>query len=154
MLCMEETDFSWKQSLTASLTEQQLSFASEEFILHQVLQCHCQAQQGHCWSSNAVNSDLIRVGLRPPSPFAQVTDQHSFILSGMKSALKIPPSNQPGITFAASERINFAPSLWSNTEPKNFLEPIVSDLCADSELYKRNMFSCILSFPSLLEAFA
>lgn len=35
--------------------------------------------------------------------------------------------------------------------PKNALEHIVSDLCSDSRLYKRNKFSfsCTLSFPSL-----
>lgn len=123
MLCMEETDFSWKQSLTASLTEQQLSFASEEFILHQVLQCHCQAQQGHCWSSNAVNSDLIRVGLRPPSPFAQVTDQHSFIYQEWSLRWKSHPVTSQASHLQLPRELILLPLCGLTLNQRTFLNP-------------------------------
>lgn len=55
---------------------------------------------------HAVSSDLIKIGLRPPTPLTRVTDQQSFIFISSyyfstSSALRIPPRNQPDTAFSA-----------------------------------------------------
>lgn len=147
--CVMGTALCWKLSLPAQLQEQ---FCVRGVHSPSAVPALATAVARSLLVFHAVSSDLIRIGLRPPTPLTRVTDQQSFIFISsyyfpISSVLRIPPRNQTDTAFSTFWWSYFWFSLWNNTEPRTLL----SDPCLDSKLYKTNMFSfsCTLSFPSL-----
>lgn len=72
---------------------------------------------------HAVSFDLIKIGLRPPTPLTRVTDQQLLIFISsyyfsVSSLLRIPP--RYCIFNLLTELLLFF-SLWNNTEPRPLL---------------------------------
>lgn len=121
--CVMGTASCWKLSPLAQLQEQ---FCVRGVHSPSAVPAPATAVARSLLVFQAVSSDLIRIGQRPPTPLTRVRDQQSFIFISsyyfsISSVLRIPPRSQPDTAFSTFWWSYFCISLWNNTEPRTLL---------------------------------